>query len=102
MCLHCRTPPLQVSDFNLFWVRFFSLFHNRLIICSCHATVPTRLEYIKVNPKSDVNQDVISGPLSKKPRIERIEQSTDNKNNCHHTLDEVEQASIWLDSLLRQ
>jgi hypothetical protein len=55
-----------------------------------------------VNPKSEVNQDVISGPPSKKPRIEIIEQSTDKKKNCHHTLDEVEQASIWLDSLIRQ
>jgi hypothetical protein len=72
------------------------------MICSCRATVPTRLEYIKVNPKSEVNQDVISGPPSKKPRIEIIEQSTDKKKNCHHTLDEVEQASIWLDSLIRQ
>jgi len=52
-----------------------------------------------VNPTSEVNQDAISGPPSKKPRIE---QSADKKKNCHHTLEEVEQASLWLDSLLHQ
>jgi hypothetical protein len=53
-----------------------------------------------VSSKSEVIPDAsISGPPSKKPKIE---QSADKKNSFHHTLDEVEKASLWLDSLIHQ
>ena len=69
-------------------------------VCFCYATVPKRLEYIIVSSKSEVIPDAsISGPPSKKPKIE---QSADKKNSFHHTLDEVEKASLWLDSLIHQ
>ncbi|KAL3788547.1 hypothetical protein ACHAW5_009393 [Stephanodiscus triporus] len=66
------------------------------------SSIPKRLEYAEIDPrKADVCKpsDAYTMPPSKWPRITKAAGET---SKCHHTLEEVEHASMWLDSLLRQ
>ena len=67
------------------------------------SSVPRRLEYAQVDPPKGADMSAMSevdyAPPSKRRRM------TDEASeglHCHHTLEEVEHATFWLDSLLRQ
>lgn len=67
--------------------------------------VPTRLEWAKVDPPKPealpAATDVASMPPSKRRRTSNNE-SEENMKSQHRTLDEIERATLWLDTLLRQ
>ncbi len=66
-------------------------------------SVPRRLEFAQVDPPTCADVSAVSKadytPPSKRPRVAN---EASESLHCHHTLEEVEHATFWIDSLLRQ
>jgi len=76
--------------------------NNDAIGLVCFDTVPTRLEYAKVDPltaEAPSPSDAYSMPPSKRSRTTK---SVGETSKCHQMLEEVEHACLWLDSFLCQ
>jgi len=66
-----------------------------LTISESASAIPTRLEIVEIEPPKTIpNEDLCVRPL-KKARTTKTEPT-------HHTLEEVEHATLWLDTLIRQ
>lgn len=62
------------------------------------SSVPMRLKHAKVNPPEPTGETEVSDATRPTKRTRTVDESS----NCHHTLEEVEHAAFWFDSLLRQ
>ena len=68
-----------------------------LTISESASAIPTRLEIVEIEPPKTIpNEDLCVQP-SKKQRTTK-----NDTEPTHHTLEEVEYATLWLDTLLRQ
>jgi len=68
------------------------------------SSVPTRLEYAKIDPLEAADLATMTGVDSTMPpsKRRRTTKAAGESSKCHHTLEEVEHATLWLDTLLRQ
>ena len=66
-----------------------------LTISESASSIPTRLEIVEIEPPKTIpNEDLCVRP-TKKARMTKADLT-------HHTLEEVEHATLWLDTLIRQ
>mmetsp|Transcript_28168 Transcript_28168/g.51488 ORF Transcript_28168/g.51488 Transcript_28168/m.51488 type:complete len:254 (-) Transcript_28168:270-1031(-) len=74
-----------------------------LTILESASSVPTRLQYAKVDPPKAADLQTLTEVGSMPPSKRRkITKAAGESSTCHHTLEEVEHATTWLDTLLRE
>ena len=76
-----------------------------LLVCSRRILilVPTRLEYVPVDPPKASELTTLSDIDSMRPlKRRRTTKVGDGSLECHHILEEAEHATLWLDTLLRR
>jgi len=66
-----------------------------LTISESASSIPTRLEIVEIEPPKALPDEDLCVRPSKKARTSKAELT-------HHTLEEVEHATLWLDTLIRQ
>lgn len=91
-----------MTAFHVFpsWQTVLAVMNLSDCFLSLFGLVPTRLEYAKVIPPKAEDLPIKTEDYS--TRSWKRQKLSSARSKCRHTIEEVEHATLWLDTLLRQ
>ena len=64
-------------------------------------SVPTRIEYAIIEPPNNISNTEEEEDFVRPSKKQRIHNVAGVNSECHHTLEEVRHATLWIDSMLQ-